>query len=215
MMNSKINLTIAILILLSFGCKPIKTVAVDDKTKVVHGKDGVTQIYSDEITISKNKEASKYNNEGLALAKKGDFKNAKMNFEKALAIDGEDPWYLTNLALAEMFLKNYNRGINLLKKAIDVDPENYSHYLNLAVIYNKNKNFEKSIETNLIGLKCKTDDKQKGFMYINLAEAYQNNKNCSEAKEALDKGKELFGDKVYEVIFELKDLEKSIEKCKK
>jgi len=40
------------------------------------------------------------------------------------------------------------------------------------------------------------------------------NKNCTEAKEALVKGKELIGDKVYEIILELEDLDKSVEKCK-
>jgi len=176
MMNHKLNLVIIFVMLLSFSCKPIKTVKIDDDEKAVHGKDGVTQIYTDVKIAGTNKDANKFNNEGLALAKKGDFKNAKINFEKALAIDSEDPWFLTNLGLAEMFLQNYDSGIKLFQKAIEVNPENYSHYLNLSVLYNKNEQYEKAIETNLLGLKCETDDKQKGFMYINLADAYQNSK---------------------------------------
>ena len=199
-------------LVLTTSCKPIKTVTVDKETKAVHGKKGVTQLYAT-VPQFDLEEAEDLNKEALTFAKSGDFKSAKEKFAEAVALEKDNPWLLANLGLAEMFLKNYDEAIGLFKKAIAIDPNNSSHHMNLGVTYNKNKQYEKAVETNLWILENEADSDTKGYVNLNIADDYQKLKKCSEAKKALKTGKELIGDRVYEIVQDLEKLDKDVEKC--
>lgn len=203
---------IILLACLAIGCKPTKVIQVDKKTEVVHGKGNVTQLYST-VPKFKNAEANKLNNEALLLAQKGNFKAAKEGFQKARLLENDNSWIVANLGLAEMFLKNYDESITLLKEAIEMNPTNFSHYQNLAVVYEKNKQYKKAVETNLLILNSEVDTRTKGLVNISITEAYLSLNECNKAKEALKRGKTLIGERVYEIIDGLEELDKDVEKC--
>ena len=194
------------------GCKPIKTVQVDDETFSVYGKKGVTQLFSS-IPNFESDEATNLNKLGNSQAQKGDFKSARETFLKAIKIEPNNDWLWANLGLSELFLKNYDESISHLKKAINIDKTNVSHYMNLGVVYNHSKQYQKALEINLFILENGSDPSLIGYVYLNLADDYQNLEKCKKAKEALEMGKGIIGEKVYEIVQDFEDLEKDVKNC--
>lgn len=107
---------------------------------------------------------------------------ANVNFEPLFLWDG----------LFELPEKKQNFDvIQRIKEAIKKDPENYTNYSALAIVYDYNNLYEEAVEALKSAIKYYPDDEgQKDFVYGNLARMYLILKQLDKAKDALDKAME-------------------------
>jgi len=88
-----------------------------------------------EATLSENSTAEVYNYLGLCYLKQKKFKQAIVNFNHAVNLDGHRPIYYYNLALTYKSLndnQNYSKYLNTVQK---IEPITYQDYIDLACIY--------------------------------------------------------------------------------
>lgn len=88
-----------------------------------------------------------YYNFGKFLESVGQYKDAEDKFLKA--IEQNPQYYLPYEELGSLYvndLKEYDKAINTLKKAIDLGRKNYTNYYNLAVAYKETKQTTESLQ---------------------------------------------------------------------
>jgi O-antigen ligase len=90
----------------------------------------------------------------------------------------------------KMFAKgNYAQAANLYIKASNVEPNNYTHYENVAICYYTNKNYEKSISyfNKAVSFAANNTGKSEFFKAMSLVAMGKNNEACGPLQAAKKK----------------------------
>ncbi len=142
-----------------------------------------------------NKDAVKPFNDGLAKSKKGDYKDALADFEKAIKFDKDYRIYY-QIGFAEMKLKNTDEAIKNFDNTIKANPKFDAAYNDLGnVYYSLGKyqdaidNFQKVLDLSKNEATNKVVKFNLALSYTGLASTAENDKNfkkaISELKQAL------------------------------
>ncbi len=100
-----------------------------------------------EVLAKNDKYPNAFRERGVAWFNLHKYENAKNDFLKALEINPNDALAYTDIAVLEMLNSNYDKALELLNKAINVNPDCANAYVVLGNIENeKNKNISKAIE---------------------------------------------------------------------
>lgn len=188
-----------------------KTVKVNDQVTATKGKRGITHLSSPALKFN-SKEAGKLNSEGIKHAQEGKFRLARKAFLKAVELEGEHAALYNNLALVEMLSKNYVIAEKYCYKSLKINPNYLDPYLNLIVVLNENKEYNRALDLGNFVIEYLKDKLNKAITYLNIASSYYGLKKYDKTKEAVDSAKELIGDKVYKIHLDLKKNEKKLEK---
>jgi tetratricopeptide (TPR) repeat protein len=141
----------------------------DDKSYIAYNNIGLACHNLDEIESSEE-----YYNKGLELnpdsfeifhnlgnleAKKKNYTKAREFYNKTIGLYPNDAETFYNIAkIYTDFEDNFNLGKKNYLKAIELEPDFFMAYNNLASIYLREKNFKEAIKTLELGLKYKSDD---------------------------------------------------------
>ena len=97
-------------------------------------------------SMSFNKKALKYYEEGISASENGDFSTAVKQFKKALKVDKEFAFAWDNLGLAYRKLEKYDKAIEAYEKSIEIDPYGLMPIQNIAIAYQYQEQYGKAIE---------------------------------------------------------------------
>ena len=130
----------------------------------------------------KNEELKKHLNQllsdGLSHLKNYFPEKALDKFQNILVHKPNNANSLNFLGICFFQLKNYNKALFYIKKAIDNNSEEIGFYINLGNIYKDLKNYEKALEAYLNGLKT---NKESPELFYNIGILYANQHNYKEA----------------------------------
>lgn len=85
---------------------------------------------------------------GYVCIKRSDYTRASSNYKKSIALDEENINAVNGLASAYIEMNsNLNEALNLSLKAVQNDPNNISFLDTLAMVYYKQKEYTKALET--------------------------------------------------------------------
>jgi tetratricopeptide (TPR) repeat protein len=71
-----------------------------------------------------------------------DYQDSKELFDRLVKLDSENIWTYNYLAVVEHELKNYNQAEKALKKSLEIEENEYTHFLLGANYYKKGKIFK-------------------------------------------------------------------------
>ena len=94
---------------------------------------------------TENSEADNFHKSGLALAKKGEYEKAIIEYTKSIRIKKNDPVIYKNRGGAHLALENYDSAINDYNKSINLNPEYVTAYINRGFLHLTLKNYEEAI----------------------------------------------------------------------
>lgn len=89
--------------------------------------------------------SSYYYAKGNELANRGDFENAIVNFNKAIALNPEDSYFYTNRGFAFAELGDLASALADFNKAIELNPEDYIAYNNRGHVYYSTRDYDRAI----------------------------------------------------------------------
>lgn len=113
--------------------------SIDRETKEISKEGSKTE-------IKMNKESKKYYDEGHTLFEQQKYIEAAVKYSKAIEADKNNVYAYKELALCNLFRKRYKEGIELLQKAIEIQPESSDLHYNLGVTYESLGDDERAIE---------------------------------------------------------------------
>ena len=96
--------------------------------------------------MSQPKAVTSLIDEGLAAQQSGDVSGARGKYEAALGLSPDDPEALHLLGLVHEHEKDRERAIELIERAIAIDPLEPIFRINLAAILEKNRQFDSAVE---------------------------------------------------------------------
>ena len=99
-----------------------------------------------EKSISENEKAIEFYSIGLEETKKGNYKKAIENYEKAVKEDPEFAFAWDNMGLNYRRLNKYDKAIDCYKKSLEIDPNGLMPLQNIAIAYQYKKEYYKAIE---------------------------------------------------------------------
>ncbi|MFL2844620.1 MAG: tetratricopeptide repeat-containing sulfotransferase family protein [Alphaproteobacteria bacterium] len=139
--------------------------------------------YYKKIEILEPNNTDNLNNLGVVYSNQKDFEKSVTYFEKALALNKNNPILLRNLARDLMSLEKYdfetgfnrhNKAFDLLKKAIEINPQFAEAYGSLAVFFSNEQRYDEALEAvnKSIDLKSELDVNycNAGVIYKNLGD---------------------------------------------
>ena len=104
------------------------------------------QLWQQIITMDCPNKLKAINNRGMLYFETfEDLDSALIEFDKALVLDTNSYQVLINKASLMSSMKKQNEAIDILKKAIGIEPKQIDGHVILGVIYARNKNFEAAI----------------------------------------------------------------------
>jgi tetratricopeptide (TPR) repeat protein len=152
--------------------------------KMDYGK--AIEIYEDGLKKCDQDKSELYNNIGVANILNENISEAKISFEASIKVNPNNPSPYSNLALIYNSEKNYDKGIELVNKAINIDGEFAIAYGNKGLILINQNKYEEAEESLLRSIDLKPN---LGENWNNLAIIYiKRNNNLEKALEFLNKG---------------------------
>ncbi|MBB6459925.1 tetratricopeptide repeat protein [Flammeovirga kamogawensis] len=97
------------------------------------------------LAFSQNKDAEDYYVKGEVYAELGQFKEAIMAYEVAIAKDNTNPKYKYRLGNVILKSGNRNEAIQMFNKTLETDSNYIDAHLKLAILYKEKKNYDKAI----------------------------------------------------------------------
>lgn len=97
-----------------------------------------------DIVVKAPNKARAYNNYGVALSEKGNFKDSIPYYKKAIAMDGSYPDPCNNLAVALGAIGDLDNAINAIKMSIRLQPYYPEGYNNLASFLMQKKDYQQA-----------------------------------------------------------------------
>lgn len=97
-------------------------------------------------SISENKEAYDYYEQGIAESKNENYAKAISYFKKALEIDPEFAFAWDNMGLCYRKSGDYNKALEAYNKSLEVDPQGIMPLQNIPVVYQYKKEYQKAID---------------------------------------------------------------------
>ena len=110
-------------------------------------------------------EATQFYQVGSKLLKDGKYTEAKIEFNKALAINRQNPEYHYARGLAHYHMGRKHSAINDLDRAINLDNTQANYFYYLGIIYNDMEDFSKSNEYMSLALE------KNATTYLKISEA--------------------------------------------
>ncbi len=140
----------------------------------------------DEINtaIQLHTSADNYYQRGLIHSESNNFSAAKSDFMQSLQLNSSNSDAYTQLAFAQLNLKEQENAIQSLNNAINFDHKNKPAYLLRSYIYRKQSNLNEAIKDLTMALTYYPNDKK---VLLQRGIAYSENKQYSEAIEDLTK----------------------------
>ncbi len=132
------------------------------------------------------KEAVQPFNDGLEKAKKGDYKDALADFEKALQFDQDYRIYY-QIGFAQMKLNNLDEAIKNYKSAIKADPKFDGAYNDLGNVYYSQGKYQDAIDNFEKVLETSKNDTVKSTVKFNLSLSYTALATAAEKDKAYKK----------------------------
>ena len=130
----------------------------------------------------KNEKLKKHLNqllsEGLKCLKNDFPEKALDKFQNILVHKPNNANTLNFLGICFFQLKNYNKALFYIKKAIDNNSEEVGFYINLGNIYKDLKDYEKALEAYISGVKI---NKESPELFYNIGILYADQHNYEEA----------------------------------
>lgn len=99
-----------------------------------------------EKSFSKNPEALKYYNLGIAESNKDNFAKALEFFKKAVVFDSQFAFAYDNIGVCYRNLNEYDKAIDAYEKSLEIDPNGLLPLQNLPVAYIYKKNYNKAVK---------------------------------------------------------------------
>jgi len=96
-------------------------------------------------SISKNPEALKFYNNGMAETKKGDFKKAIENYKEAVKIDPDFAFAYDNMGICYRRINEFDKAIEAYQNSLRIDPNGLMPLQNIAIAYQYKKEYDKAI----------------------------------------------------------------------
>jgi len=116
------------------------------------------------------------------------YSSAMLCYNDLIVLKDVEPKYFLNRGICSLKLGQYQKSIQDLNKAIELDPKLFSGYLDLGEAYYQDGNYKLSIETYKQARKLNEKNPQ---VYVGLTKAYYAKKDKSEAKKSYKKFEEL------------------------
>lgn len=169
-----------------------------------------------ENSVTKNKKALQFHQEGSKYFNNEKYELAVVEFNKALKIDPKFAFAWDDLGLSYRKLKRYGEAIKCYQKSIELDPKGKTPLMNMAVAYQLDNDNKNSIKTYKDYIKIHPEDPEG---YYGIARVYRFEKQYEEALESAYKAIEEY-DKIKspyiqdgvnvirEVVGDLKNLKK-------
>ena len=111
------------------------------------------------------------------------------HFERADTLHPNDPRILQNQGLTLKMLGRYSDSLRCLTKAVELDPNDPRHHLNLAALYHQTRDFERAIKEYRLTLRCGGD--QSATVHFLLAKALIESGRTKDAPEHLRRAAQL------------------------
>jgi len=99
-----------------------------------------------EKSISKNSDAIKYYNMGLAESRKEDYEKAIEYYKKAVVFDPEFAFAYDNIGISYRKLNKFDEAIEAYEKSLKIDPKGATPLQNIAVAYLYKKDYKKAVK---------------------------------------------------------------------
>jgi tetratricopeptide (TPR) repeat protein len=103
-------------------CYNVRRLVIEDKRRIFYKE-------------SNNSKANTHYDKGNNYMEKGDFKNARKEFQSAIKLDEKFVYALDHLAISYRRQDDYKSAITYYKKSLDIFPEGDVALLNIAVCY--------------------------------------------------------------------------------
>lgn len=160
-----------------------------------------------------------YNVRGTSKAQFGDFKNAIIDFNKAIQINKQDHQAYANRGKAKEELGDLNGAVADLSKAIELNPEEHDYYIHRGNTKVKLNDFEGAISDCSRAIKLQAND---AALYAHRATVYQMSRQLDNAVSDLSKAIKLAPEyalyyvhraRVYDNLEMVKQAENDIDKA--
>lgn len=148
--------------------------------------------------------------EGMEARNKGDYQSAIKFFQDVLKVNpqNKDASRMLNQALSKVYMdqKKYSEAVTVLTRVVEEDPQNFSAYQNLGLIYYEQKDFKKAVSYWEQALKLEKEPqifKVLGSSYYNLGDFnnailnYKKYVQLESAKDVKEQNTESLGDTYY------------------
>jgi len=116
------------------NCKALKFRLSHDDSKRQH-------------SMSENKEALKFYNEGVEATQKEDYKKAISLFKKAVKVDPNFAFAYDNMGICYRKLDEFDKAIDAYEQSLKIDPNGTMPLQNIAVAYQYKKQYDKAIKS--------------------------------------------------------------------
>lgn len=97
-------------------------------------------------TLSDNKKANEYFDDGNTLMRKGKYKKALKKFKAATALDEKFVFAIDHTAICYRQLKDFDKAIKYYNESLEIFPEGDVALLNIAVVYSFTGDYDEAIE---------------------------------------------------------------------
>ena len=145
---------------------------------------------------TKNSESSHFQ-KGLQYFRKNALEKAVEHWEKATQQESKNAEIFSVLGGAYKLLNDFDRSSNALKKALDLEPDNFKYIYNYGLILFEQKRYREALEKLHYALKLHPDN----FELINdIAVMYFNIKDYKKAEEYLTRATELNPDYYFALV---------------
>ncbi|MCF7807546.1 MAG: tetratricopeptide repeat protein [Candidatus Marinimicrobia bacterium] len=171
-----------------------KPIQAADEFRNAMGYDPKEDKYGKAIEMVRNKHYS----EGHKFYKRRDFRSARAEYEKAVAVDPSFASGFYQLALIAKREGNYDASEKYYRDAVTSDPTHYKSWYGLGSLYAQLGNNAKAIESLKMSISINPSYEKS---YYVLAKVYESQKNSSLASQNLKKAIEV--DKSYTMAYEL------------
>ncbi len=122
--------------------------------------------------------ADAYNELGVAYQHLQQYDQALTAFERAVALDRDNPRFLNNLGVCDLALARYPEAVTALARALQIAPRDGNAWLNLGTAYGSSGDFENSIKALLEAAALQPSNP---VVYRNLAVTYRRMGRIDEA----------------------------------
>ena len=179
-----------LLVFILYNCSNSKT---SDSTN-----ENVKNTYKESLTFEppdyrhsyRNYKAYKYYMNGNEYFYKNEYDKAIKNYKKSVIIEPSAPAY-SELGMAYFRENDYQKAIKAYRKSIKNDSTFWSSHFNLAKLYLKKENYDKSSKI-LKNIVAKTNSKfWKDYSNFTLAAIHYNKKEFKKAKDLIEKTSDL------------------------
>lgn len=142
--------------------------------------------------LSKNNEAMDFYHNAIASSKNENWKEAIINYEKAVKLDPSFTYAWDNLGICYRRIAEYDKALEAYKKSLAIDPAGKMALQNIPIVYIYKKEFQKAIDAYMNLDKVYPEDPE---VYYGIGNIYFNSlKNNEKALDYMCKAYKIYNE---------------------